>query len=691
MRWITFNVIFLCTFFNCRAIDANYFENHFRLMPQPQKVELLAEKGITWSDVRNIRLVGEVEKPVMPPLLAGLPITKSTTQGTVSLMIDNKLKLPSNEGYILEIKAGFINITAISKEGLFYGLQTLQQLIEDARDQQIQIPSCRITDYPEIAYRAIHLDMKHHLESIRYYYEIIDRLAAIKINAVIVELEDKLRYRKASIVGAPNSISIEEFAALNKYAKDRFIEISPLVQGLGHASFILKHEAYKNLRDDSLSDWAFDPLNPDTYKLQFALYEDAIAATPYGRYLHVGGDEVGNLGKSELAKKSGMSPLELQMYWLKKVTEFAQQHNRIPIFWDDMVFKLSKLYETTYDKDIPVQEVNERWARNEHLLNENLNLFPKNCVYMRWNYDYPLIPGNQKAIEWYNKNHLQMMAATAAQQTWPMLPRSRSNFQAIKDFCKLTSGNNANGILCTIWDDASPHFETVWRGIYDFALFSWNYEDLNIENTHKLFRHRFYAPALATPENEFEDLLEDVLPFWETALLAEGDRDNYHKTFKLIDLPDEAKQGEWTANNKLRIEQALKMVDVYAKIKVKIKQAMETARRNQYSLEVMNQVNELQVYSARLILLLAEYDKATLDNKKSKIRLVKNYTDSFSIIRSVFETIYAKTRIMGNGEGYQLDDNVHAHLANGTNNTDWMFMYELPMNQKIDDWIKQQD
>jgi hypothetical protein len=208
---------------------------------------------------------------------------------------------------------------------------------------------------------------------------------------------------------------------------------------LGHASFILKHPEYKELRDDPESDWSFDPLNPKTYDLQFALYKDAISATPYGKYLHVGGDEVGKLGMSELAKKSGMKPLQLQMYWLKKVCDFAKEQNRIPIFWDDMVFKLSDLYETTYDPSISPEEVQKRWKEKEHVLNENINLFPKNCVYMRWNYDNPTLLGNIKALEWYRSNNLAVMAATSGQQIWPMLPRANSNFEPIKDFSRITA------------------------------------------------------------------------------------------------------------------------------------------------------------------------------------------------------------------------------------------------------------
>jgi hypothetical protein len=124
--------------------------------------------------------------------------------------------------------------------------------------------------------------LKHHVDAGGYYYQMIDRLAAIKINAVIIEFEDKLRYRKAPVVGSGNSISVDEFAAISRYAKERNIEISPLIQGLGHAEFILKHPQYASLRDTITSDWSFDPMKPETYELQFSLYEDAIAATPYG-------------------------------------------------------------------------------------------------------------------------------------------------------------------------------------------------------------------------------------------------------------------------------------------------------------------------------------------------------------------------------------------------------------------------
>ncbi len=671
-----------------QAIDVKGFEKYFKFLPQPHKIELLGGKGISITSLRSIYLQG-TSRPVLYGFLKSLPLSEKAGQGILTLEISINSDIPeSPEGYKLEAKDGQITIQGRCEAGLFYGCQTLLQLLDDARDQDINIPPCRITDYPDIAYRAIHIDLKHHLDVGRYYYDMIDRLARIKINAIIVEFEDKLRYRKAKSVGSGDAISIEEFAAISRYAHERNIEISPLVQGLGHASFILKNNEYKELRDNPDSDWSFDALNPKTYELQFSLYEDAIAATPYGKYLHVGGDEVGNLGQSELSKKSGLTPIQLQMQWLNKVSEFARLHHRIPIFWDDMLFKLAGLYQTTWDPEVPVEQVKKIWQENASRLADNINLFPKECIYMRWDYDHPEILGNLKAIDWYKSHDLKIMAATAAQTMWPMLPRNHSNFQPIKDFCKITSEKKLEGILCTAWDDCSPHYETYWRGFYDFAFFSWNSVDLKADEVHAIFRHRFYAPALSDQSFEFQDLLEKALDFWETALIEKGQRNNYPENIDLIGLPSTDKPQAWSEKYENKIKGAQEEIVRYQLIKDRITKARQAAHRNWYSLELMNQVNELQIYPAKILLLLQKFDKVSSSSDKlAERQQIKQFVNDFGKVRRNFENVFSKTRILSNPEDYILDQNQHHHLANGTINNDWMFVYELAMNKKISEWL----
>lgn len=677
--------IFCCVHLNASA--QTDVAKKFRLLPQPQKVEWLKGRGLAYRKLRSINLVGNARKPILFDELDHLPISSAQGPGTLKLVVSSTEDFSnSREGYRLEISNDEVVIVAKEVAGLFYGCQTLQQLIEDARDQHIDIPACKIVDFPELSFRAVHLDLKHHLETGDNYYRMIDRLARIKVNAIIVEFEDKLRYRKAPLVGASNAISVEEFAAITRYARERNIEINPLVQGLGHASFILKHEKYKELRDNPISDWVFDPLNPETYELQFALYEDAIDATPGGKYLHVGGDEVGSLGFSERSKKSGMKPFELQMFWLKKVCDFAKAHNRIPIFWDDMIFNLSGLYETTYIPSIPDEEVIATWKANEPRLDSNIHLFPENCVFMRWSYGMQIL-GERKAVDWYKRHNINMMTATAAQTMWPMLPRLNSNFLPIKDLCKLSTQKKIDGILCTVWDDTSPHQETVWRGLNYFAMLSWNYEDVSLEQANVIFRHRFYSPALVDSSAEFQDRLEEGVTFWETALLDNGRRSNYPDSIDLIDLPQLTNSGSWRKKYQKRLQQARLEIANYTEIKKRIEKAQKLALRNRYSLEVMYQVNELQIYASRILVLLEQFDLASSEGLKTDRRKqLQQLVEDFPRIRENMERVYRATRSLDKPEDYLLDKNFHQHLANGTINTDWMFVYELAINKAISNW-----
>ena len=192
----------------------------FKIIPQPQSVFLLDGPGLASGSLQHLILKGDFIRPEMGAILSHLTGGDSATRETLTLILDTALtSVPSEEGYVLTIMKDRAEITSKGEAGLFYGCQTLEQLLEDARDFNIPVPSCKITDYPVLSYRAVHFDLKHHLDHMNYYYESINRLARYKINAVVIEFEDKLRFRRQPLVGAPQSISIDEMAALTRYAR----------------------------------------------------------------------------------------------------------------------------------------------------------------------------------------------------------------------------------------------------------------------------------------------------------------------------------------------------------------------------------------------------------------------------------------------------------------------------------------
>ena len=660
----------------------------FNLLPQPRVAEFTGTSAMFPDSLIHYRLADGIKLPVPPAYLKELQETSKLSGSQIVFRRYHSLEIDA-EGYTLDITRDRVTISGNKKAGLLYGYMTLQQLMNDAREQGIPLPLCHIEDSPQLSYRAIHLDMKHHMEKKEYYYELIDQLARYKVNGVIAEVEDKLGYERQPLVGSEDALSMKEWKKLSKYAKARNIEISPLVQGLGHASFILKHDQYKNLRDDPESDWAFNPLDPETYELQFDLYLDAMEAMPRGDYLHVGGDEVHTTGRG-----SGKTELELQLTWLNKVCEFAEEHDRTPIFWDDMPLKYAGLYSPMFNTRYSREEVDSMWCENEHKLLESLDLFPKKCIYMRWNYSSPQAEGNIKAMEWFSEQGLPVMGATAGQTRWVLMPQNESNMENIRSFTVTSIEKGLDGLLLTLWDDDSPHFELYMRGILAFAEYAWSGDQRSKEEIKAAYRHREYANTLSGEEYGFVDQLEHAVGWWNASLLQSRSR-NSLRTMEdpagegVIELPFSGEKGEWTKKHSNRLEAAAAVMRDCDEIASTIETMKSQAKRNHYRLEVYEQVNQLVRFSAQTMFALQAYDIAQAGQEEQEaLAIIKQLSQEFASLRAELEKVYGRTRVLTKPEGYMLDQDHHRHLANQTRSFDWLYTAELFFLDKVDNQIK---
>ena len=589
------------------------------------------------------------------------------------------------ESYTLKIEQEKIEIQAQDQAGLFYAFVTLDQLIEDAVNSNTPLPLVTLQDAPKIAFRPIQIDVKHHLEKKSYYYDLIDALAQLKINGIILEIEDKLKYKRRPEVASADALSIEEWRALSTYALARNISINPLVQGLGHASFILKHDKNKHLRDDPKSDWAFNPLNPETYALQYDLYLDAMEAFPHGKYLHVGGDEVQTTGRG-----SGKSALELNLIWLNKVSAFAAEHDRIPIFWDDMPLKQAGLMQPIYNSEMDPATVDSIWEVNEPKLNKFITQFPKNCVYMRWNYHKAESYGNGKAMDWFSSNGFRVMGATAGQTRWTLMPQRESNIDQIRIFAEQSINRNYNGLLLTLWDDDSPHFELYKRGISAFAEYSWGGLKRTKEEFKAVYRHRKFGSEFKGEQYAFIDALDEPVALWTNLFVEAGNHRNalIHKENpieeQLIDLPDFNKKGDWTKKYSARLEQLEAQKNQLEQAKKTLFKIQNQDAKSEYNLAVYNEVIQLVEYNFELMSQLKAFDTATTpEAEKKALDAIMTTGQTFSSVRAQMETVYSQTRVLNKPEGYLLDQDHHNHPANQTVNFDWQFIGEILMLQKI--------
>ncbi|RPI42726.1 MAG: hypothetical protein EHM46_04845, partial [Bacteroidetes bacterium] len=242
-----------------------------------------------------------------------------------------------DQGYQVEVTPKGIAIRARHATGMFYGVQTLLRLIRQENDRPA-VRSVIVTDWPDIPIRAVPYNTKHYQAKKDNVFNFIRTLASYKINMLIWEWEDKFAYKSHPEIGAPGAFTMEDMQEFTRFARKYHVEIVPLVQGLGHVSYILKHPQYRALREIPSNNWGFCPLREGTYDLMGDLIKEAAEATPGSRYIHIGCDETYMLGKGITCgcreKYESEGEYALRQVYINQVGEMVKKLKRLPIAWN---------------------------------------------------------------------------------------------------------------------------------------------------------------------------------------------------------------------------------------------------------------------------------------------------------------------------------------------------------------------
>ena len=143
------------------------------------------------------------------------------------------------------------------------------------------------------------------------------------------------------------------------------------------------------------------------------------------------------------------------------------------------------------------------------------------------------------------------MGATAGQTRWILMPQDYSNIESIKSFSLTSVLKKLDGLLLTLWDDDSPHFELYKRGIYAFAEYTWSGSDLSSDDFKSNFKHRFFSPTFSDAKFEFIDELDKPVKDWANLFVSEKKhRNQITKAISplkshIIELPNFNNSGKW--------------------------------------------------------------------------------------------------------------------------------------------------
>ncbi len=292
--------------------------------------------------------------------------------------------------YTLEVQPEMIAVTGSNEAGLFYGVQTLIQLLPVGDSVgikggefvgKIKIPAVRIEDAPAFEYRGMHLDVARHIMPVEFVKKYIDYMALHKLNYFHWHLTDDQgwriesrkhprlnevgSYRDGTIIGIYPGTGVDStryggyytFAQIKEiveYAAKRYITVVPEIDLPGHCMAILASYPHLGTEDNAgvktAITWGiYNKLNnvlvpsQETFEFLEDVFNEVMDVFP-GKYIHIGADECSHkwwkgskktqefIAEHNLGNEKG-----LQRYFAQRVSDMVKARGRIAVGWDEMV------------------------------------------------------------------------------------------------------------------------------------------------------------------------------------------------------------------------------------------------------------------------------------------------------------------------------------------------------------------
>lgn len=315
----------------------------------------------------------------------------------ISLSLANDDKELGIEGYNLVIGGNGIRITANTPAGVFYGVQTLIQLLPDDIEgkgnwkDDYRLGAATIRDFPSYAYRGSMLDVSRHFFNVDEVKRYIDLISFYKMNMLHLHLSDDQGWRieikswpnlakhggKTEVGGGEGGYyTQEQYKELVKYAQDRYVTIIPEIDMPGHTNAALASYAELNCNNTAQAlytktEVGFSSLcvrKDVTYKFIDDVVRELTEITP-GPYIHLGGDE------SHATKKDDF------IYFINRVRAIPKKYGKKMIGWEEIA-----------QADIDSTTIVQFWTKQEYAQEAvrkgaKIIMSPSTKVYLDMKYD----------------------------------------------------------------------------------------------------------------------------------------------------------------------------------------------------------------------------------------------------------------------------------------------------------------
>ncbi len=503
---------------------ATALADHNALLPRPQEVQYgsgtLALRGLAirfasrpssedqfaaQQLASRLSAIGQTTVEIKQGKSSARAIVLNRTGEGGALPADNESTGPdSRESYTIQVTPKGVEIRGRSSAGIFYGVQTLLQMVEGTGAEAV-LPVARVKDWPTMAYRGVMVDFSEgELIRVSEAERQIDLMARFKANQYFFYSEASIEFEGYDVVNPNGRYSREEVRQVIEYARQRHIDVVPCMELYGHMHNMFRFEKYADLGLPRYGG-EYDPRNPRMYEVLDNWIEQTAKLFPSPWY-QVGFDEPWSLGKVGVVP--GKDPFKTFMEVLGHVSEKAKSQGKRTLFFADIDQGASTL------------------SKHPELLKD----IPAGAIAMPWIYE---VRDNYASfVEPLAKMGIPTIVTPGVWAWNELFPDFHRSFFNINGLTATGRKYNTLGMLNTTWTDSR---QTIYRltlpGIAFGAAAAWQPEPVDTNTFFRDYCAVVYpaavaaeiAPALeelSTVEEIFENVLQDTTQsaFWADPL-----------------------------------------------------------------------------------------------------------------------------------------------------------------------------
>jgi hexosaminidase len=456
-------------------------QSSLKLIPIPREVRATAERLLTHGvhivcaapcltedkfaadDLKAALLARNI--PVTEP--EGIPVELTRLSAHPDERFTDEMKA---EGYIIRAAPSGLTVVGDTAEGVFYGAQTVKQLIEGDGKRAV-LHAANIRDWPAMKYRGLDDDMSRGpITTLEFEKRMIRTIAAYKVNLYSPYFEHTQQYVSNPLMAPPGSITAEEAIELVAYARLYHITIIPEQEAFGHLHNSMTWEQYQPLVETQHGA-VLAPGQPGSIALIKQMFTELATIYP-GPFLHIGADETVDLGvgqtKGEVDSR-GLAPVYLD--FLQRIVTALKPLNRKILFWGDIA------------QDAP------------DLLKGLPQSFKDSTIAVAWVYN-PEARGYDRFLTPFTKAGFETWVAPSVNNFRKVYPNNNLALANIQRFTADGQRLGSTGQLNTIWnDDGEGLFNQDWYGILFGAAAAWQKGESSISAFQDSYAQVFHGDA----------------------------------------------------------------------------------------------------------------------------------------------------------------------------------------------------